>query len=461
MDADPYPALLLTYFFDFFGQKPLFLQAHIAAEFSASGLFFAALILLVLLLCTALVAASEVAFLGMSPVELNEIRKENTPFSERMQRISEKPHYLLATLLVAINFINIAIILVLNNVLETFFEQYTIDFRAQYAIEVFIEIFVLVLFGEIMPKVYASSNKGKVAQLMALPMLVLRQICYPINFLMVKSTELIETYIIKGEGGSLISQEDIGTAIDLTVKESDHAKQDKDLLKSIVKFGNVAARQIMRSRMDVITLHTNDTFLQILDTVREYGYSRLPVIGENEDDIQGIILVKNLLPHLNEAADFDWHKLITPAFFVPETRKIDNILRDFQERKVHLAIVIDEYGVAVGIVTLEDILEEIVGEIQDEFDDSSDVLYEKIDDSTYIFEAKIMLNDVCRALALDTETFAAVRGDADSLAGLIINLVRRIPRVKDIITHDVYQFEILQADQRRISKVKMTILLND
>lgn len=415
-------------------------------------------VLVVLLLATALVAASEVAFMGLSHGEVNDIRKENSDFSHRLQRILEKPHQLLATLLVAINFVNIAIVLVLNFILKQLFG---IEGEAHgiviYLVEVFIEVFILVLFGEIMPKVYASSNKWKVAKFMALPILFLRAICTPINWLLVRSTDFIEDKFLN-DTGNRVSQEDIHTAIELTVRNSHHAKQDKDLLKSIVKFGNVSARQIMRSRVDVVMVNEADDFTTVLNTVRESGYSRVPVTRDNEDHISGILFAKDLLAYVSKTDDFDWHTLIKrETLFIPETKKIDDLLRDFQTKHKHLAVVIDEYGGIEGIVTLEDVLEEIVGEIEDEFDDTADRLYEKIDDSTYIFEAKIMLNDVYRILHIDSEIFNDVRGDADSLAGLILNIARYIPKEKEIIRFERFVFEVVAANARRIIKVKLSI----
>jgi putative hemolysin len=416
-------------------------------------------VLLLLLVCTALIAASEVAFMGMSPTEVSEIRREGGTLSQQVQRIQEKPHYLLATLLVGINFVNIAIVLVFNHILEDVFHAMPpVSSTTQYIIEVLIEIFVLVLFGEIMPKVYASSNKWAVVRLMANPILLLRTLCHPINWVLVKSTDLIEHYLINGDSGGTISQEDIDTAIDLTVKESDHAKQDKDLLKSIVKFGNVSTRQIMRTRVDVITVDISDSFAQVLNTARHYGYSRLPVLGDNEDEVKGVVFAKDLLAHLHQKdnPEYNWQdELIREAFFVPETKKIDKLLREFQRTRKHLAVVVDEYGGVKGIVTLEDILEEIVGEIEDEFDDQSDRLYQKIDANTFICQAKMMLNDVCRALQIDTTTFDAIRGDADSLAGLILNIAKRIPQKGEFFEIDDFRFEVEAADLRRILSVKI------
>ncbi len=454
MDEDPFSNL-----FDFapfgLGSK-LLLDANTIDPWSVGG---AIGILIVLLAATALIAASEVAFMGMSLSEVNDIRKEGSIFSERLQRILERPHHLLATLLVAINFINIAIVLVLNFILGQFFgHEGEGNGVTIYIIEVLIEVFILVLFGEIMPKVYASSHKWDVANFMALPILILRRLCTPINWLLVSSSDFIEERLIN-DSGNKVSQSDIDTAIDLTVRSSSHAKQDKDLLKSIVKFGNVSARQIMRSRIDVVMVDENDDFEIVLNTIRESGYSRLPVTRDDADHIAGILYAKDLIAHVSEKADFNWQQLIKrETLFVPETKKIDDLLRDFQVKRRHLAIVIDEYGGMEGIVTLEDILEEIVGEIEDEFDDTADRLYEKIDDSTFIFEAKIMLNDVYRIVHIDSETFTDIRGDADSLAGLVLNIAKRIPKAKEIITFDRYVFEILDANARRISKIKFTIL---
>ncbi|MEY4927727.1 MAG: gliding motility protein GldE [Bacteroidota bacterium] len=455
MDDDPFSNL-----FDFapslFSGK-LLLDANTIDPWSIAG---AMGVLLCLLAATAFIAASEVAFMGLSQSEVNDIRKEGTTFSQRLQRILERPHHLLATLLVVINFINIAIVLVLNFILGQFFGKSSGEHGAAiYIIEVFIEVFILVLFGEIMPKVYASSHKWDVANFMALPILFLRRLCTPINWLLVSSSDFIEEKLIKESGNNKVSQSDIDTAIDLTVRSSTHAKQDKDLLKSIVKFGNVSARQIMRSRIDVVMVDESDSFETVLNVIRESGYSRLPVTRDDADHIAGILYAKDLIAHVAEKPDYNWQDLIKrETLFIPETKKIDDLLRVFQAKHKHLAIVIDEYGGMEGIVTLEDILEEIVGEIEDEFDDTADRLYEKIDDNTFIFEAKIMLNDVYRIVHIDSETFTDIRGEADSLAGLVLNIAKRIPKSKEVITFDRYIFEILEANARRISKIKFTML---
>lgn len=388
---------------------------------------------------------------------MEDLEKETDKTSRRIINLVADKKYLLATILVTNNFINIAIILlstfILGNFINAAWSAWLI-----FSIEVILVTFLLVLFGEVSPKVYASSNNIHVARIMARPLSMLRKLTYPISSLLVSSTSLIERRMAKRyDKNQAVSMEDIDQAIELSVTDTQDAKQDIRLLKSIVKFGNVSVKQIMRSRVDVTAVDQETGFDELLELVRESGFSRIPVYNDSFDDVTGVLYAKDLLEHLNKNDDFKWQDVVRSAFFVPETKKIDDLLHEFQEKRTHVAIVVDEYGGTAGLVTLEDILEEIIGEIKDEFDDNIDVEYTKLDDFNYLFEGKSMLNDVCRVVGLDTTTFDNIKGDSDSLAGLVLELAGRIPKINESVEYENYRFLITAADKRRIIQIKVTI----
>ena len=420
-------------------------------------------LLLLLLFSSAMVSGSEVAYFSLDSNDLEELKNKTDKTEERILRHLEHKPYLLATILVANNFINIAIILVSSFILDIILPESlggwlheSWNEPVKFFIEVVLVTFLLVLFGEVSPKVYAGSHNIKLSRMMARPLEILSKITYPITFLLVSTTSIIEKRIEKYDNQQ-VSMEDIDQAIELSVTDTQHAKQEIRILKSIVKFGNVSVKQIMRSRMDVTAVDQGINFHELIDVVRESGYSRIPVYDDNSDNVKGVLYAKDLLEYLEKPDNFVWQNLPRPAFFVPETKKIDDLLNDFQEKRVHMAIVVDEYGGMDGIVTLEDILEEIIGEIQDEFDHEIELEYTKLDDYNYVFEGKTMLNDVCRVVGLDTTTFDEEKGDSDSLAGLILELAGRLPKANQTIGHENYKFKILKADQRRIVQVKMTL----
>ncbi len=415
-----------------------------------------AFILLIFLLCSsAMVSGSEVAYFSLDGNDVDELKNKSDKTEERILGHLEHKPYLLATILVTNNFINIAIILVSAFILGNLLPDAWND-NIKFLIEVVLVTFLLVLFGEVSPKVYAGSHNIKLSRMMARPLEILSKITYPITFLLVSTTTIIEKRIEKYDNQQ-VSMEDIDQAIELSVTDTQHAKQEIRILKSIVKFGNVSVKQIMRSRVDVTAVDQHINFHELIEVVRQSGYSRIPVYDDNSDNVTGVLYAKDLLEHLHKASNFSWTDIPRPAYFVPETKKIDDLLKNFQEKRVHMAIVVDEYGGMEGIVTLEDILEEIIGEIQDEFDQEIELDYQKLDDYNYIFEGKTMLNDVCRVVGLDTTTFDEVKGDSDSLAGLVLELAGRLPKVKQTIIHENYHFKILEADQRRIIQVKMTL----
>lgn len=405
-----------------------------------------------------MISGAEVAYFSLDNNDVDDLQKNMDDNNGLILKLLEEKQYLLATILVTNNFINIAIILVSAFILG-YLLPHNMNELAKFLIEVVLVTFLLVLFGEVSPKVYASSNNVKLARIMAKPLVFLGTMTYPITVILVNTTSIIENQIKnRYDSNQQVSMEDIDQAIELSVTDTQNAKKEIRLLKSIVKFGNVSVKQIMHSRVDVTALEQQTGFHELLQLVRESGYSRIPVYDDNFDNVTGILYAKDLLEHLNKTDKFKWIDIIRPAFFVPETKKIDDLLSEFQEKRVHIAIVVDEYGGTAGLVTLEDVLEEIIGEIKDEFDDDEELDYTKIDDNNFLFEGKTMLNDVCRIIGTDTTTFDEVKGDSDSLAGLILELAGRLPKVNRIIEYSNYRFLITAADKRRIVQVKVTIL---
>ena len=321
--------------------------------------------------------------------------------------------------------------------------------------------FLLVLFGEVAPKIYASLNNLRFAKTMALPLSMLSKIFSPISHLMVNMSSKIESKIDNG-GLKSTNKEDIEEAIDLAVSGDPDAVEEIDILKAILKFNDVPVKQIMRPRVDVIAIEISEKYSNVLDTIKKTGFSRFPVYNEDKDDIAGILHVKDILEYLNEVDEFKWQEHIrTNVLFVPESKMINGLLKEFQKKRSHMAIVVDEYGGSEGIVTLEDVMEEVIGEIKDEFHDFEDIEYTKIDDANYLFEGKTMLNDVCRVIGLDTSLFDDTRGDADSIAGLILEITGKIPKVGKEISFESLKFRIEKVSKRRIEKIKLTLLNNE
>jgi len=437
---------------------PLYESFILLSTVSIIEIGVALVFLVLLLISSALVSGAEVAYFSLDNNHIDELKKNADDKSQRILSLIGEKQYLLATILVTNNFINIAIILVSAFILGGLLPE-NLPATFKFFIEIILVTFLLVLFGEVSPKVYASSNNVKLARIMAKPLDVLGSLTYPITAILVNTTSIIEKRIAnRYEGGQQVSMEDIDQAIELSVTDTRDAKKEIRLLKSIVKFGNVSVKQIMRSRVDVTALEQNTGFMELLNLVRDSGYSRIPVYDNNFDNITGVLYAKDLLEHLNKDDNFEWANIVRPAIFVPETKKIDDLLSEFQEKRIHIAIVVDEYGGTSGLVTLEDVLEEIIGEIQDEFDDEIELEYTKLDDNNYLFEGKTMLNDVCRVVGIDTSTFDGVKGDSDSLAGLILELAGRLPKVNETVEYSRYRFRTTAADKRRIIQVKMTLL---
>jgi gliding motility-associated protein GldE len=406
---------------------------------------------IVLLGFSSVISASEVAFFSLDPKTLNELEENERKSDKNILRLLKTPQRLLATILIGNDFLNVAVILLL-----TYFTTSIFDFNKAplfgFIFQTIIITFVILLFAEIMPKVYATQFAKKTA-LKTVPVIVtLEKLFNPFVNLLVNSTSIVNNRLARHKR-STISMDELSQALELTSNNKD---EDTEILEGIIKFGNIAVNEIMTSRVDIIDVDIKLNFKQLLDIVIHSGYSRIPVYSGNGDNIKGILYSKDLLPHLDKPVNFRWQSLIRPAFYVPETKKIDDLLNEFQQNKVHLAIVVDEYGGTSGLITMDDILEEIVGDINDEYDEEPP-LYTKIDNHTFIFEAKILLNDFFKIDEIEEDDFEKITGEVETLAGLILELKGDIPKKNERIDYGRYVFEVIAADDRRIKKVKLYI----
>lgn len=429
----------------------LLLQASTGA-FSISNTTILIIIILVLLLLTAITAGAETAYFSLSAKDVNYLKTREQPNARQAIQLLEQPKMLLATILVANNFINIAIIIT-TNVLVSQFISPTVSPVLSFITQVVVVTFLLVLFGEVLPKVYATQNNMKMSLFAAPVIRIMTTVFGPVSRMLVSSTTYIEDRM-GSKGTSNLTSEDFEQAIELTVGHT-ATREEVNIFKGILKFGNITVRQIMRTRMDVSGVPHESSFAQVQQLAIEMGYSRMPVYKENLDKVVGMIHSKDFLPYTEET-DFDWHTLMRPAYFVHEGKFIEDLLKEFQQKRIHFAIVVDEFGGTSGIVTLEDIMEEIIGDIRDEFDEE-DLQYKKIDDSNYIFEGKTLINDVCRVIAEPPETFEDARGESDSLAGLILEISGKFPAVNETVSFEHFEFTILELDRMRIKRVKLTI----
>lgn len=399
-----------------------------------------------------LISGAEVAFFALKPQEINQIKNQNTKRGKIINQFLSKPKELLATILIANNFVNVGIIILASYISGAIFNFQGVEWL-EFLIQVIIITFLLLLFGEVLPKVYANNNAIRFVNFISLPLSFLDKIFRPLSSLLVVSSKIIDRKL-KTKGHQL-SVDDLSNALELTSDENEDANEKK-ILEGIVKFGNTDVKQIMRSRIDVTAIDLKYTFGQVLKTIKSTGFSRIPVYDESFDTIKGVLYIKDLLPYLNNASDYNWNPLIREVFFVPENKKIDDLLKEFQEKKIHLAIVVDEYGGTSGIVTLEDIIEEIVGDISDEFDDDN-IIYSKLDAKNYVFEGKTALNDFYRIINIDGEVFEKVKGESDSLAGFILELTGSIPESGEKINFENYLFTIEGVNKRRVTRIKVTL----
>ncbi|MDE5701965.1 gliding motility-associated protein GldE [uncultured Bacteroides sp.] len=402
-----------------------------------------------LLLVSGFASASEIAFFSLSPSDLNAIGERKHPSDEKISRLLDDTERLLATILITNNFVNVTVIMLCNFFFMSVFEFHSII--AEFLILTVILTFLLLLFGEIMPKIYSAQKTLAFCRFSAPGIWMFRSLFYPLASVLVRSTSFLNKHFARKNHN--ISVDELSHALELTDKAE--LKEENNILEGIIRFGGETAKEVMTSRLDMVDLDIRTPFRDVLKCIVDNAYSRIPIYSENRDNIKGILYIKDLLPHLNKN-DFRWQSLIRPAYFVPETKMIDDLLRDFQANKTHIAVVVDEFGGTSGIVTMEDIIEEIVGEINDEYDDEERT-YSVLNDHTWVFEAKTQLTDFYKITKVDEEVFEEVAGDADTLAGLLLELKGEFPALHEKVTYNRYEFEVLEMDNRRILKVKFTI----
>ena len=405
----------------------------------------------VLLFCSAIVSGAEVALFSLSQKDIDDTLLEHPSKGKIISELLEKPKKLLATLLVANNFINIGVVILFSFAGKELFSAITLPVL-KFVLEVIVVTFLILLFGEVLPKVYASRNNIKFAKMIAYPIAGLGIVLTPISSPMRKVTIYLHNRLGKQKTNFSVNQ--LSQALELTDTEETSTEEQK-ILEGIVTFGNTDTKQVMSPRMDIFALEIEETFEEIYTKIIEKGFSRIPVYRDNIDQIEGVLFVKDLLPHIDKR-EFDWKSLIREPFFVPENKKIDNLLKDFQTKKSHLAIVVDEYGGTSGLVSLEDIIEEIVGDISDEFD-GENLSFSKIDDKNYLFEGKINLKDFYRIIDVDEELFEIKKGEAETLAGFILEIVGNFPKKDQKIAYKNCIFSIEAVDKKRIKQIKVTI----
>lgn len=420
--------------------------------FSTSNATIQIIAILILLLMTAVIAGAETAYFSLTAKDINYLKTKENATARQAIQLLEQPKMLLATILVANNFINIAVVITTDVLIHSLLPP-NLGALVSFLVQVVCVTFLLVLFGEVLPKVYATQNNLRMALFSAPYIRLLFEVFKPVSAMLVSSTKFIESKI-STKSANNISSEDFEHAIELTVGHS-ATKEEVNIFKGILKFGNITARQIMRTRLDVVAIDHEMNFGEVRALCLEAGYSRLPVYKETLDKVAGIIHTKDFLPYL-DSDDVEWHKLIRPAYFVHESKLIEDLLKEFQHKRIHFAMVVDEFGGTSGIITLEDIMEEIIGDIKDEFDED-DLSYKKIDNNNYIFEGKTLINDVCRVLGEPSDTFEAVRGESDSLAGLILEIKGKFAAVNESVLFENYEFTVLAVEKMRIQRVKVTI----
>lgn len=415
------------------------------------GAVVAGVLACVLLVASGFASGSEIAFFSLSPAHLAELEEERHASDSRIKALRDDSERTLATILITNNLVNVTIIMLCN-----YFFAHVVDFGQAYWLQFLcitvLLTFLLLLFGEIMPKIYTAKDPLLFCRRVVNGILFCRKLFYPIASILLRTGILAEKVVQKEN--RMLSVDDLEQALELTDKED--IKEEQRMLEGIVRFGDETAKEIMTSRQDVVDLDFKASFADVLQCIVENNYSRIPVYQDNSDNIRGILYIKDLLPHLSKGNNFRWQSLIRPPYFVPETKKIDDLLREFQENKVHIAIVVDEFGGTSGIVTLEDVLEEIVGEINDEYDED-EKNYVRINSNTFVFEGKTLLSDFYKILKLDDDIFEEVEGDADSLAGLLLEIKGDFPKMHEKIDYQNFTFEILEMDERRISKVKVVV----
>lgn len=419
-------------------------------ELSFSYFFINGLIFVLLLIGSALASGSEVAFFSLSNEEIISIQESDPKKGKQVANLLANPKKLLSTILILNNLINIAIV-----TLTTFIAWSLFGLNATGIIVILVQTvgitFAIVFFGEIVPKVYANQARIPFALGLAPILGFFSSILQPFSWFLMAFSNLIEKRV--EQKGYSLSVDELNQALELTTEDT--PEEEKDILKGIVNFGTLTVKQVMRSRMDITAIDVEMDFHELMDKINKSGYSRIPVYEETIDNILGVLYIKDLLPFIEKDEDFAWKDLIRKSFFVPETKKVDALLKDFQKMRVHMAIVVDEYGGTSGLVTLEDLIEEIIGEINDEFDDTNDIFFQEIDSDTFVFEGKVSLNDFCKKLELDSQIFEEVKGESESLGGLLLELNSKLPKNGTKIQFEDFEFTVLAVDARKIKKVKV------
>lgn len=416
------------------------------------GIILTAVLTAVLLLLSGFASGSEIAFFSLSPTDIASLDTEKNSKDRKIEMLRNDSERTLATILITNNFVNVLIIMLCNQIFDSLLQFGARAFWLEFVIKTVLLTFLLLLFGEIMPKIYSRQDSLKFCRMSVNDILLLRKIFWPLEWLLIASGILAEKVVQKKN--RQLSVDDLEQALELTDK--DDIKDEQSMLKGIIRFGDETTKEVMTSRQDIFDIDIKSSYDDVLKCIVENNYSRIPVYQDSTDNIRGILYIKDLLPHLQKLPNFRWQSLIRPPYFVPETKKIDDLLREFQENKVHIAIVVDEFGGTSGLITLEDILEEIVGEINDEYDDDEKT-YSKLNYNTYIFEGKVLLTDFCKIIDVSDDEFSEVEGDADSLAGLLLELKGDFLSIHEKIDYKNYTFEILSIEERRISRVKVTL----
>ncbi|MDH4057226.1 MAG: gliding motility-associated protein GldE [Cyclobacteriaceae bacterium] len=410
-------------------------------------------VIAVLLIVSGLVSGSEVAFFSLKPDDLDRCRESKKRSDKLILELLGKPRHLLATILILNNTVNVGIVTI-----STFLMWDISGTRKPEELIVigvtFIITFFLTFFGEIVPKVYATKNNLGFARLMSGSWKILEMLSIPISLPLIKMTSLLEKQIEKK--GYHTTVEELNQALELATSTDETTDEEKEILRGIVNFGTLSVRQVMRSRLDIAAISSDRNFHELMEFINTSGFSRLPVYGESLDRVEGFLYIKDLLPYLDQDASFEWQKLLRPPYFIPETKKVDSLLKDFQEKRIHMALVVDEYGGTSGLITLEDVIEEIIGEINDEFDEAG-LTYQKIDDHTYMFEGKISIHDFCKALEIGADTFDQVKGESESLGGVILEINKGFPKANTNIRYNQFTFTIEAVDKKRIKRVRVNV----
>ena len=436
---DPYPEKSLLLLIEILASPVIF--------YTINGI-----ILILLLFMSGLVSGSEVAFFSLNSDQIAVFKNSKNATERRIFELIRTPKRLLANILILNNLINVAIV-----TLSTFISWQIVGAKTTEGIVIiiltFTVTFAIIFFGEVVPKVYANQNNVAFAKRTAILLSLAQYFLRPLTWALMSINNVIEKRI--ETKGYQISVEELHHALEITT-EKEATEEEKDILKGIVNFGTLSVKQIMKSRIDITALDIELNFHELMDKINKTGYSRIPVFRETVDKIEGILYIKDLLPYLEQDEHFEWQKLLRQGYFVPETKKIDDLLKDFQEKRVHMAIVVDEYGGTSGLITMEDIIEEIVGEINDEFDED-EIAYNKLDENTYVFEGKTTLNDFCKVIDEDPSIFEEVKGESESLGGLLLELNSKLPRAGDKIRFDRYLFTVVAVDNRRIKRIRVFI----